>query len=175
VGSYRTVVHGTAVITEGPSEAVEDGRYGWGADVAWEGPHSTWFHVAVPVRALAGGAHVVVSRVFVLYSADFARALREIHVYDGSREVARREFEAVPEGDYRSALGLRNSFELEPTHRVQWGIGLSFRIQTGVTQPPDVRPQRLVVAGAGADYEVGATLVGFVASTFRRLARILGR
>jgi hypothetical protein len=145
-------------------------HYGWGADVVLKSGEGGWFHVPVPVPAMVDDVAARLKRVSILFETEGNAELRNVHVYDGSRVLQTFDNLNVS-GKYRVKAVAKNTFILDPARSVRTGVGVSFFVQGGLLSGTEsgIAPNRVIVAAVGAEYEVGRSFVGTIASAVTQL------
>jgi hypothetical protein len=140
-------VHGTVAEAEGKIDHVT--RKGWGTQFGFRTPTENWFHFPLPTLATLDEQHLVITRVFVLYTVDRGVLLKSVHVYDGPRVIMQFD-ELNYQGEHDRGLDRYNQWGFESPRKIDFGIGISVRV--------DLDPNSQVAAGdvffnaAGAEF-----------------------
>jgi hypothetical protein len=144
-------VHGNALAVQSPESLEVNGRLGWGADLRVRPGKSTWLHIPVPTPVIIGEVRASLMRVFLLFDARGGR-FTAVHVWDGVNKV--QQFDGLDLSGNHVAVDGVNTFKLDRPHRVVTGIGVSAVFTAPIGFDTSIAATRLIVAAAGADFEL---------------------
>jgi hypothetical protein len=122
------------------------------ADRSLKPPVDNWFHFAIPTPAILDGARPELTRVYVLYKTFNLVQITNVHLYDGPN-ITKEFNNLLLSGAHNGAVDSSNEFLIYPPFPIQFGLGVSVRVEfiidIGFDAPgaPDV-----LCTSAGADF-----------------------
>lgn len=152
--------HGTAFQVEDPGLITTTQRVGWGTAFQGKSGAFTWFHISIPTPTMLGDRHVSVEKIYVLHQIQGAR-IRNVHVYDGARKVhALDNLQSNTHGDYGAAILPANTWPLNPSLPISFGLGISLGVQYSTNiDSAGGPPMEILFTAAGADFRTNTQTV----------------
>ena len=141
-------VHGTSVQIEREGYFVSKQRAGFGAIFRTHG--TEWFHFAIPTPVIVDGVRSSLKKVFVFFKTEGTAKITAIHVYDGTKKIA--VFDNIARsGDHSTLVDKDNSWLINPSPKMLFGLGLSLKVDFG--PPTQLGVPAIMFTTAGADFE----------------------
>jgi hypothetical protein len=133
--------HGTSVQVEYVDRVRSIFRRGYHTRIV-HAAGDNWFHYAIPTPVIVSDRRLRIDSVMVTFETGDQATVRNVHIYDGPRRIATH--------DNLSLMG-DHPFERFPVSgapEVQWGVGISVRVEFGV----DLAGAWVQFVTAGADF-----------------------
>lgn len=108
-----------------------------------------WFQWAIPTPVIVNGNRSSVIKVFVLYATEGTAKIRAIHVYDSNVRIATFD-DLQLSGNHSSNLDVNNTWEMNPSHSMKYGLGISVLVDFG--PPSKIGVPGITFFSAGADF-----------------------
>ncbi len=145
-------VHGNITQAEYPEHIDEISRKGWGTTFWGKENTTNWFHLPLSIPAFLDGHKPKLTKVYFYFHNTSRSPITTVHLYDGPKVI--KAFDNLRlAGDHAKALDRSNTFNMEVPLDINFGLGLSVKVEfpaSTETSPP----RWILFTAAGAEFRV---------------------